>query len=62
MFDPARDQGCPSCSFVADSIGHTAHLHARNTTLALVSRAPFERLDVLPAADELDTSVVLVCR
>jgi predicted dithiol-disulfide oxidoreductase (DUF899 family) len=33
------DEGCPSCSLVADNIGHLAHLHARDTTLALVSRA-----------------------
>jgi predicted dithiol-disulfide oxidoreductase (DUF899 family) len=32
--------GCPGCSFFADQIGHLAHLHARNTSLALVSRAP----------------------
>src|SRR5690242_18568295 len=35
-----EDQGCPSCSFLVDNIGHLAHLHARNTSLAVVSRAP----------------------
>jgi predicted dithiol-disulfide oxidoreductase (DUF899 family) len=44
MFDPAWDEGCPSCSFIADNIGHLSHLHARNTTLALVSRAPYPKL------------------
>ena len=29
MFDPDWDEGCPSCSAVADNIGHLAHLHAR---------------------------------
>jgi predicted dithiol-disulfide oxidoreductase (DUF899 family) len=38
---PAEDQGCPTCSFLADSIGNLSHLHACDTTLALVSRAPF---------------------
>jgi len=38
MFDPAWDEGCPSCSLVADNIGHLAHLHARRTSLAVVSR------------------------
>ncbi|WP_020574329.1 DUF899 domain-containing protein [Actinopolymorpha alba] len=38
------DAGCPSCSFVVDNMGHLAHLHAANTTLVLVSRAPFEKL------------------
>ncbi|MGE0029110.1 MAG: DUF899 domain-containing protein [Thermoleophilia bacterium] len=34
------DSGCPGCSFVADQVGHLAHLNARDTTLAFVSRAP----------------------
>jgi predicted dithiol-disulfide oxidoreductase (DUF899 family) len=46
MFDPEWDEGCPSCSFVADNIGHLAHLHARDTSLAMVSRAPVETLEV----------------
>ena len=32
--------GCPGCSMVADQVAHPAHLHARDTTLAFVSRAP----------------------
>ncbi len=44
MFDPEWEEGCPSCSFVADNLGHLAHLHARNTSLALVSRAPLARI------------------
>jgi predicted dithiol-disulfide oxidoreductase (DUF899 family) len=44
MFAPGVDgwpeAGCPGCSFVVDHIGHLAHLHARNTSLVLVSRAP----------------------
>ncbi len=38
------DAGRPSCSFLVDNIGHLAHLHARDTTLVLVCRAPYERL------------------
>jgi len=45
MFDPDWDEGCPSCSFLADNIGHLAHLHARDTTLALVSRAPLAKIE-----------------
>jgi predicted dithiol-disulfide oxidoreductase (DUF899 family) len=37
---PGEDQGCPTCSFLADGIGHPSHLHACDTTLVLVSRAP----------------------
>jgi predicted dithiol-disulfide oxidoreductase (DUF899 family) len=44
MFEPDWDAGCPSCSFTIDNVGHLSHLHARNTTLALVSRAPYEKL------------------
>ena len=33
------DRGCPGCSMMADQDGHLAHLHARDTTLAYVSRA-----------------------
>jgi predicted dithiol-disulfide oxidoreductase (DUF899 family) len=31
---------CPGCSMVADQVAHLAHLNARDTTLAFVSRAP----------------------
>jgi predicted dithiol-disulfide oxidoreductase (DUF899 family) len=34
------EAGCPGCSQIADQIAHPAHLNARDTTLALVSRAP----------------------
>ena len=34
------ERGCRGCSFVADQIAHPAHLNARDTTLAFVSRAP----------------------
>ena len=34
------ESGCPGCSWVADQITHPAHLNARDTTIALVSRAP----------------------
>jgi predicted dithiol-disulfide oxidoreductase (DUF899 family) len=48
MFAPGVDgwpeAGCPGCSFVVDHIGHLAHLHARNTSLVLVSRAPLARI------------------
>lgn len=44
MFDPDWEEGCPSCSFLTDNIGHLSHLHARDTTLVMVSRAPLEKL------------------
>ena len=45
MFDPAWDAGCSGCSHLADNIPHLAHLHARDTTLVLVSRAPLSRIE-----------------
>jgi predicted dithiol-disulfide oxidoreductase (DUF899 family) len=46
MFDPAWEEGCSSCTAGADEMsgGHLEHLHARDTTLAYVSRAPYEKL------------------
>ena len=34
------ERGCGGCSFLADQVAHLAHLNARETTLAFVSRAP----------------------
>ena len=34
------DGGCRGCSFLADQVANLAHLNARDTTLAFVSRAP----------------------
>jgi predicted dithiol-disulfide oxidoreductase (DUF899 family) len=34
------ERGCPGCSQIADQVAHPAHLNARDTTLAFVSRAP----------------------
>jgi predicted dithiol-disulfide oxidoreductase (DUF899 family) len=36
--------GCPGCSMVVDQIGHLAHLHARDTSFALISRAPLTKI------------------
>ena len=45
MFGPNQEVGCDGCSMFVDQIGHLAHLHARNTSFALVSRAPIAKLD-----------------
>src|SRR5688500_4073600 len=36
--------GCDGCSMVVDQIGHLAHIHARDTSLVLVSSAPFANI------------------
>ena len=44
FYEPGVDgwpeRGCGGCSFGADQVAHLAHLNARDTTLAYVSRAP----------------------
>jgi predicted dithiol-disulfide oxidoreductase (DUF899 family) len=47
MFDPSWEDGCPSCTagIVEISPGFMEHLHIRDTTFALVSRAPLPKLE-----------------
>ena len=47
---PGEDQGCPTCSVVADNLGDLSHLHACDTTLVLVSRAPLASIARLSPA------------
>jgi predicted dithiol-disulfide oxidoreductase (DUF899 family) len=45
MFGPPWEGGCPVCSSIADTLNpQVPHLKARDTTLLLASRAPFEKL------------------
>ena len=45
MFGPNQEAGCNGCSMFVDQIGHLAHLHARDTSFALVSRAPMTKIE-----------------
>jgi predicted dithiol-disulfide oxidoreductase (DUF899 family) len=46
MLGPGWQEGCPSCSYVADHFdGSLLHLGNRDTTLAVVSRAPLAEID-----------------
>jgi predicted dithiol-disulfide oxidoreductase (DUF899 family) len=45
MFHPDWDEGCVGCSLQVDNLGHPAHLHARDTSTRLVSRAPLTRIE-----------------
>lgn len=38
------DEGCSGCSFMADNVGHLSHFHARDTTLAFISRATLQKI------------------
>ncbi|WP_274426519.1 DUF899 domain-containing protein [Chelativorans sp. YIM 93263] len=45
MLKPNDESPCSGCSMFTDNIGHLAHLNARDTTLALVSRAPLAEIE-----------------
>ena len=47
MFDPSWEDGCPSCSAGTDELspGFFEHLHTRDTSYAMVSRAPLTKLE-----------------
>jgi predicted dithiol-disulfide oxidoreductase (DUF899 family) len=51
MFGPSWDEGCPSCTAAADEIsdGLLRHLHARDTTLVVVARAPLAKIEAYRA-------------
>lgn len=45
MLPPGSEHLCEGCSMFTDHIGHLAHLHARDTSLILVSRAPLAEIE-----------------
>ena len=49
MFGPGAhgwpEAGCPGCSMFVDQVCHLAHLHARDTSFALVSIAPLAKIE-----------------
>ncbi|HVV13174.1 DUF899 domain-containing protein [Amycolatopsis sp.] len=52
MFAPDWDAGCPSCTAASDEIspGLLAHLAARDTSLAVVGRAPYPKIEAYRAS------------
>ena len=46
MFDPSWEEGCKSCSYVADNFqGSPAHLAARDVSFVAISRAPLAKIE-----------------
>jgi len=47
MFDPEWEEGCPSCTSGTDELSprFLEHLHTRDTSYAMVSRAPLAKLE-----------------
>jgi predicted dithiol-disulfide oxidoreductase (DUF899 family) len=52
MFHPEWEEGCPSCTAGIDEVskGFVEHLNVRDTSFALVSRAPLAKLERYRAA------------
>ncbi|KFY45665.1 hypothetical protein V495_02860 [Pseudogymnoascus sp. VKM F-4514 (FW-929)] len=45
MFGPEDAKGCVGCSFFADNVpAYLQHLNSRNTTLIMISRAPYSTI------------------
>ncbi len=49
MFEPEWEDGCPSCAGRVDQYGNLVHLHERDTTMAVVSRAPLAKIEPFKA-------------
>ncbi|WP_354702375.1 hypothetical protein DSM112329_02733 [Paraconexibacter sp. AEG42_29] len=49
MLPDAGSEPCGGCSFFTDQVGHLAHLHQRDTTLALIAPAPIATIQALQA-------------
>ncbi|KAK1753907.1 hypothetical protein QBC47DRAFT_414831 [Echria macrotheca] len=44
MFAPENERGCNGCAFVGEHIPDLRHLRSRNTSMVVVSRAPFDKI------------------
>lgn len=47
MLPPDAHHICEGCAMFVDQLPHLAHLHARDTSLAVVSRAPLDQLQAV---------------
>lgn len=45
MFDPTWEKGCPGCTGYVDALGDLSMLAERNTSFALIARAPLAKLE-----------------
>jgi predicted dithiol-disulfide oxidoreductase (DUF899 family) len=44
MFEPTAEEGCPGCGFMAANLPNLRQLAQKDTTVALVSRAPIDKI------------------
>lgn len=54
MFDPAWEKGCPGCTGFVDALGDLSLLNQKDTTFAVISRAPLAKLEKYKAEREWD--------
>lgn len=54
MFDPAWEKGCPGCTGFIDALGDLSLLNRTDTTFAVISRAPFKKLEAYRIEREWD--------
>ena len=54
MFDPKWDKGCPGCTGYVDELGDLDLLKKRDTTFAMVSRAPLAKLEAFKSSKGWD--------
>jgi predicted dithiol-disulfide oxidoreductase (DUF899 family) len=47
MLKPQDPAPCPGCCMFTDNVGNMIHLNQRDTTLALVARAPIDEIEAL---------------
>jgi predicted dithiol-disulfide oxidoreductase (DUF899 family) len=50
MFDPAWERGCPGCTGFIDALGDLSMLAQRETSFAVISRAPLAKLEAFKKA------------
>lgn len=54
MFDPAWEKGCPGCTGYVDALGDLSMLGKRETSFAVISRAPLAKLEAYKKAKGWD--------
>ncbi|MBA0125357.1 DUF899 domain-containing protein [Haloechinothrix sp. YIM 98757] len=55
MFEPGSEHRCEGCSMFVDNLPHLAHLNARDTSLVLMSPAPYA--EIAPFAERMGWTV-----
>ncbi|KAK2603446.1 hypothetical protein QQS21_004397 [Conoideocrella luteorostrata] len=54
MFEPAAEEGCQGCGFMAANLPNLRHLAERDTSIAVISRAPIDKITAFKKANFWD--------